>query len=235
MFPGELANMPGISTTADDSRRGGLGVVVFVFFVLSCALTMGAQVLINRLVDRDSMQPISEEFVAAKDLVQPSADLPPEKVVALQLEGLADTAKLTGIQQCFVFASPSNKLMTGPLPRFAAMLHRPPYNALLDHEVLLIGKPVMKGESASVVVTVMDNHDEIHVFQFMLSKQHGKNVENCWMTDAVFPLQQIPADTSVEHPTAEVFSEYHFFVCIEGRQDQRSGSGKSAPKRGGHG
>ena len=227
--------MPGISTTADDSSRGGLGVVICVFFILSFALTMGAQVLLARLGDRESKQLASEEIVTAKDLVQPRADLPPEKVVALQLEGLADNANSAGIQQCFAFASPSNKQMTGPLTRFAAMLRQPPYNALLDHEVLLIGKPVVEDESATVVVTVLDSHDEIQVFQFLLSKQHGKDVEDCWMTDAVFPLQQIPANTPAEHPTAKLFSECDFFVCIEDSKDQRSGCGRLAPQRGRHG
>jgi hypothetical protein len=226
--------MPGISTTADDSSRGGLGVVICVFFILSFALTMGAQVLLARLWNTESKQPASEEIVSAKDLVQPRADLQPEKVVSLQLEGLADTSNSAGIQQCFVFASPSNKQMTGPLTRFAAMLHQPPYNALLDHEVLLIGKPVVKGESATVVVTVLDSHDEIHVFQFLLSKQHGKDVENCWMTDAVFPLQKIPANSPAEHPTAKL-SEYDFFACVECSQDHRSGCGNLAPQRGRHG
>lgn len=232
--PGGISFMPGISNTAEDSSRGGLGVVVFVFFIVSFALSVGAQILLDRLGERDSKQTASEEVVIAKDLVQPSSDFPPEKVVALQMEGLADTANSAGIQQCFVFASPSNKQMTGPLTRFAAMLHQSPYNALLDHEVILIGKPVVKGESANVVVTVLDNRDEIHVFQFLLSKQHGKDVENCWMTDAVFPLQPIPANSPVEHPTAS-HSEFDIFVCVEGSRDQRRGCGKLAPHRGRHG
>ena len=234
MFPGEIANMPGISTTADDSSRGGLGVVICVFFILSFALTMGAQVLLARLSDRESKQPPSEEVVAVKDLVQPSSDFPPEKVVALQVEGLADTANSAGIQQCFVFASPSNKQMTGPLTRFAAMLHQPPYNALLDHEVLLIGKPVVKDENATVVVTVLDSHDEIRVFQFLLSKQHGKDIEKCWMTDAVFPLQQIPAKAPIEHPTT-VRTARRFLEFVESRQDQLIGWESLAPQRGRHG
>jgi hypothetical protein len=234
MHPGERANMPGILTTADDSSRGGLGVVICVFFILSFALTMGAQVLFARLWNIESKQPASEEIVAAKDLVQPRADLPPAQVVALQLEGLADTGNSAGIQQCFVFASPSNKQMTGPLTRFAAMLHQPPYNALLDHEVLLIGKAVVKDEIATVVVTVLDNRDEIHVFQFMLSKQHGKDVENCWMTDAVFPLQQIPAEAPAEYP-ATVRTARRLMEAVESCQVRLVGRASLSPQRGWHG
>jgi hypothetical protein len=226
--------MPGISTTAEDSRRGGLGVIAFVFFILSFALSIGVQVLLARLSDGGSIQPPSEKIVVAKELVKPSSDFPPEKVVALQMEGLAANASSTGIQQCFVFASPSNKQITGPLTRFAAMLHRPPYNALLDHEVLLIGKPVVQDESASVVVTVLDNHNRIHLFQFMLSKQHGKDVENCWMTDAVFPLQQVPAEAPVDDATEDRTAS-GFMEAIQGRGEWFITRVSINPQAGRHG
>lgn len=198
--------MSGQPATTDVATRGGLGVVAVVFFSLAFFLTLGVQFLATQL---GSSAPSSEPVVEtpAKDLIQPQADFAPEKVVALQLAGLADGEKSVGIQQCFVFASPSNKEMTGPLSRFAAMVQQPPYDALLHHELVLIGKPVIADGVATVMVTVLDNHDEIRVFQFVLSRQKGEGVENCWMTDAVYPLQQLTAPGPVNPPTV-----WHRFV-----------------------
>ncbi|MDZ4658681.1 MAG: DUF4864 domain-containing protein [Bythopirellula sp.] len=192
--------MSGQPATSDVASRGGLGVVAVVFFSLAFFLTLGVQFLATQL---GPSAPASEPVVEtpAKDLIQPQADFAPEKVVALQLAGLADGEKSGGIQQCFVFASPGNKEMTGPLSRFAAMVQQPPYDALVHRQLVLIGKPIIEDGVATVMVTVLDSHDEIRVFQFVLSKQQGEAVENCWMTDAVYPLQQLTAPSPVNPPT----------------------------------
>ncbi len=198
--------MPGPPTTTDDSSRGGLGIVLFVFFVLAFALTTGAQFLLSRFANDPSQQLASEDEAfsetAAKDLMQPDPSFTPEEVVALQLAGLAKADLSAGILQCFIFASPSNKQMTGPVVRFAAMVRRPPYDAMIHHQLALVGKPIFEKENAAVLVTLLDECGAIHVFQFMLSKQHDAEVENCWMTDAVYPLEQLPSASQAVPPTA---------------------------------
>jgi hypothetical protein len=69
---------------------------------------------------------------------------------------------------------------------------------------VLVGKPTIEGDTANVVVTLLDAHDRIYIFQFMLSRQHGEGYENCWMTDAVFPIQEIPDSAPSEIPTAQL-------------------------------
>lgn len=197
--------MSGQPAPSDVATRGGLGVIAVVFFTLALLLTIGVQLLITRLGQSSpTSEPVVETF--AKDLIQPQPDFAPEKVVALQLAGLAETGDGAGIEQCFVFASPDNKQMTGPLSRFAAMVRRPPYDALIHRQLVLIGKPVIADGVAMVMVTVLDSHDRILVFQFVLSKQQlseqqSKTVENCWMTDAVYPLKPLSPPSPIEPPT----------------------------------
>jgi hypothetical protein len=173
-------------------------VAAVVFFTLSFGLATGVQFLLARFAPAAAVRIVA---ASAPDLIEPNPKFSPDRVVELQLSGLADADAATGIQQCFAFASPSNKQATGPLARFAAMVQQAPYNVLLHCQLVLIGKPIIVDNEATVMVTVLDKHDEIRVFEFYLSKQQDKPVENCWMTDGVYPLQQLPRDEAPETPT----------------------------------
>jgi hypothetical protein len=189
---------------AEPASRGGLGVALTVFFLSGLVLTLGAQTVIFRLGGSNEEASVAIKPAKPKDLIQPSPQLEPNEVVSLQLQGLAKNPDEGGIEQCFALASPGNKESTGPVERFAAMLHRAPYDVLLFHHLVLVGKPVIEGDSANVIVTLIDANDRIFVFQFVLSKQHIEGYENCWMTDAVFPIQRIPDSGPREAPTAKL-------------------------------
>jgi hypothetical protein len=195
--------MSSSEVNAEPASRGGLGVALFVFFVLAFVVTLGAQTVLSRMRGPAELPPIVKS-AKPRDLIQPSPELEPNEVVSLQLKGLKSEKEAGGIEQCFVFASPGNKVSTGPVERFAAMLHRAPYDVLLFHHLVLVGKPTIEGDTANVVVTLLDAQDRIYIFQFVLSKQHGEGYENCWMTDAVFPVQQIPDSAPSEIPTAQL-------------------------------
>lgn len=186
----------------EPASQGGLGVALMVFFVLGVALTLAIQTVFSRLRGPAEGEPVAVKPMKSEDLILPTPKLEPHEVVALQLKGLAKDPEAGGIEQCFALASPGNKKSTGPLQRFAAMLHRAPYNVLLFHHLVLVGKPVVEGDTANVIVTLLDANDHIFIFQFVLSKQHGKEFENCWMTDAVFLIQQIQDSVPRETPTA---------------------------------
>ena len=73
----------------------------------------------------------------------------PEAVVRAQLAALqrGDAAAV------FALASPANQAATGPAPRFAAMLQRPPYSALLGHAAAEVLRSVqMRADQALVIV-----------------------------------------------------------------------------------
>jgi hypothetical protein len=188
--------MAGIPATSEGSSRGGTSVVLFVFAIVAFLLTIAVDAAYLRYLSAGPAQRLdsADEFDSAPlaDLIQPSPQLSPSEVVEIQLAGLADPNPSRGIQQCFEFASPSNRQSTGPLTRFAAMLRRPPYAVLMRRQMLLVGESFVESKTASVVVTLLDESEGLHVFQFLLAKQHGGDLENCWMTDAVFPLEQVP-------------------------------------------
>lgn len=196
--------MSSSEANAEPTTRGGLGVALFVFFVLAFAVTLGVQTALTRLRGPAGLTPHSAKVAEFQDQVQPSPSLQPNEVVSLQLKGLAIEPEGGGIEQCFALASPGNKEITGPIERFTAMIHKAPYDVLLFHHLVLVGKPTIEGDSANVVVTLLDAQDRIYIFQFVLSRQHGNNYENCWMTDAVFPIRQIPDSAPIEIPTAQL-------------------------------
>lgn len=120
-----------------------------------------------------------------RPLVLPQASFAPQDVVRLQLEALADGDEGWGILQCFQFASPRNRQFTGPVSRFSAMLHRPPYDVMFQQRAALIGRARIAGDRAQVLVSMVDGHDELRVFRFLLSRQSQHPYLDCWMTDGV--------------------------------------------------
>jgi len=63
--------------------------------------------------------------------IQPNPELTPDQVVKIQLEGLQnnDLSKNNlGIRICFTFASPGNKIITGPIGNFVKLVKTPAYN-----------------------------------------------------------------------------------------------------------
>lgn len=183
----------------DADSRGGLAVVAVVFMSLAFLVTLGVQFAWSRFASLPSTKNLAA--VSDDQIIQPKPSLSPDQVVELQLQDLSNANSAHGIMQCFAFASPGNKQSTGPLTRFAAMLERPPYDVLLHRHLLLIGKPAIIGEEATVMVTLLDERDQIRVFHFHLTKQHGEAIEGCWMTDAVYPLQQMTSPARLGEPT----------------------------------
>ncbi len=118
--------------------------------------------------------------------VEPNPQLAPADVVRLQVEALrADGAGRVDVAQCFALASPANRLTTGPLARFAAMIEAPAYRPLMTHRIALFGTPVVHGDVATALVTVADPGLPTVAYRFYLSKQQESPYDDCWMTDAV--------------------------------------------------
>ena len=124
---------------------------------------------------------------------KPDPSLSPQDVVSIQIEALLnnDTPyENRGIEVTFNFASPANKRMTGPLERFAAMVHNPIYAPMINHQTARYGKLLIEGEIASVDV-ILQSEDGAYVvgYRFRLSRQHGNQYEGSWMTDSVVPFE----------------------------------------------
>lgn len=134
--------------------------------------------------------------VGADRVVLPSPEVEPAEVVRLQLAGLADSQPHgVGILQCYCFASPANRAITGPLDRFGQMVRQEPFAVLGGAEAALVGAPQMAGPLAKVLVTAVDRHRRIWAFSFILSRQLAGPFKDCWMTEGVLPLGAAEAPT----------------------------------------
>ncbi|WP_198949009.1 DUF4864 domain-containing protein [Rubrivirga sp. SAORIC476] len=119
---------------------------------------------------------------------QPSADLRPAEVVRIQVEALQhndDPTPDAGIATTFRFASPSNKAATGPLDRFARMVHGPAYDDMLDADRAAYAPIAIDGDRAAQRVTLFHDDGRRATYVFQLSRQVGGSCDGCWMTDGV--------------------------------------------------
>jgi hypothetical protein len=115
----------------------------------------------------------------------PKPGLSPEQVVQIQLNALRhNDARNRGIEVAFRFASPDNKLNTGPLPRFISMIQQRPYSLMLDYEHLAFHPLEVVEDQARQRVTLIGAGLVID-YEFYLSRQSAGGCSGCWMTDAV--------------------------------------------------
>jgi hypothetical protein len=118
---------------------------------------------------------------------QPSAQLAPQEVVRIQMEALKyNDARNRGIEIAFRFASPSNKVNTGPLPRFIAMINGDAYRPMLEYNAIEYDEIQVLGDQAAQRLAVTTDDGLIIVYVFVLSRQEGEDCSGCWMTDAVY-------------------------------------------------
>ncbi len=126
-------------------------------------------------------------------LPQPDASLLPQQVVGIVIAALAlnDQPHIdAGIETTFNFASPENRVNTGPLAAFTRMVKTPPYGLMLNHLKSDLSEVVHVGDSAYVLVQLTAREGSEAVFAFRLSKQIDGQYRDMWMTDAVWPVSK---------------------------------------------
>lgn len=127
---------------------------------------------------------------AVADLMQPSPDLSPQRVVEIQLQSLQRNDSPTpdaGIEQTWVFAHPDNKRLTGPLDRFAAMIKGPHYKLLLKLREYRIEKVVRTENRALFNVSIVTDEEQRASFQWEVAKVEAGVHAGAWMTIGVSP------------------------------------------------
>lgn len=120
--------------------------------------------------------------------IQPNPDLSPDQVVKIQLESLQNndlSRNDMGIRICFNFASPGNRIITGPIGNFIKLVKTPTYNLLIGFERAEFGLMVIRGRTAQQAVRIVHTDGEYGIYAFVLSKQDDFPYLDCWMTDAV--------------------------------------------------
>ena len=139
-------------------------------------------------------------WVAASSLaqdVQPSPALTPQQVVQVQIDALRrnDIPKAdAGIELSFRFASPSNRLVTGPLDHFIAIVRSPVYSPLLNSISAAVEDSEVEADQAKVLVQIVSASGHEVYYLFLLSKQQTGECRGCWMTDAVLRLERERTD-----------------------------------------
>lgn len=158
------------------------------FIGLTAALAIG---LFSVAAAQDARGP---EHLSA-DLF-PSPELSPAQVVRIQLNALRhNDTENRGIEVAFRFASPDNKLSTGPLPRFITMIQQGPYNLMLAYENITYDPVEIVEDRARQRVTLI-GAGLVVAYEFYLSRQTDAGCMGCWMTDAV--IAKRPAGLQVK-------------------------------------
>lgn len=132
-----------------------------------------------------------DDSPASADLPRPALDLKPDDVVRIVIGALArndSPYEDAGIEITFRFASPANKVNTGPLERFMRMVKARPYGIMVDHAASEFSEVVYTGNSAYQMVRLTAADGRALVFAFRLSKQQDGEYKDMWMTDAVWPV-----------------------------------------------
>ena len=120
----------------------------------------------------------------------PEPELKPNDVVRLQLLAMQQNDDSDfGIEVTFRFASPSNKIQTGPLKRFIRLVRNPSYRPLLNHiNATFLELNIEEDFAVQDVIITTSNRERIG-YRFWLSIQKGRLYPGCWMTDSVIPFK----------------------------------------------
>jgi len=137
---------------------------------------------------------------------EPAPGLGPAEAVRAQLAALQNNDEPStdhGVRVAFRFASPENREVTGPLPRFSRMLRNKTYGPLMNHRSHWLGELRQGDGTAQQRVTVIGPNGERARYIFVLSRQAGPPCEGCWMTDSVIRVETTvdeEADFALEGP-----------------------------------
>ena len=104
----------------------------------------------------------------------PEPELKPNDVVNLQLLAMQQNDDSDfGIEVTFRFASPSNKIHTGPLKRFIRLVRNPSYRPLLNHINATFLELNIEEDFAVQDVIITTSNGERIGYRFRLSIQKG--------------------------------------------------------------
>ena len=123
------------------------------------------------------------------ELLKPTPEINPEKVVKIQLSSLMNNNEPylnAGIEQTWEFAHPSNRAFTGPIQRFTQMMYAPSYAVMLDHKKHDIIEVKLDKNIAFFFIELTSIDGKMFGFKWTLEKvKEEGGFKDCWMTTAV--------------------------------------------------
>lgn len=114
-------------------------------------------------------------------------DRPAEEILKSLLGALQTNDTPTanaGIETVFEYAAPANKAITGPLPRFIAMVSRHPYAELLNHQSAAIGPGAEQGDTQQFPIRLITQTGQLMGYVWTFERQ----ADDRWMTASVVPV-----------------------------------------------
>ena len=117
-------------------------------------------------------------------------------VVQIQLDALRandDLGEDRGIEVAFRFASPANRIETGPLDRFTRMVKHPMYAPMFEFGDARFGEPQSDDPDRTLIPVQLTKGPHVAIFVFTLVRLSEGQHRGCWMTDGVIRLPTEPA------------------------------------------
>ena len=128
-------------------------------------------------------------FPSFADLIKPSLDIKPKEVISIQLKALMknnDPYENAGISQTWEFAHPENRIFTGPLSNFIAMMNSDSYSPMLNHSSHNIILVTENNNTANYFVELTNKIGDKFGFTWTVKKVLIDGVfKDCWMTSGV--------------------------------------------------
>lgn len=128
-----------------------------------------------------------------RDLLRPAPHWSADQVIQVVLRALAqpdEPYEGAGIEQTWVFASPANRRQTGPLERFRELVGDPAYKPLLGHRRARRDELMIQDDTAYQEVEIIGAEGTRVVYVFQLRRHTTEDCADCWMTDAVVPIER---------------------------------------------
>jgi len=126
------------------------------------------------------------------DLPRPSAELLPGQVVQIVIDALGKNDYPftdAGIETAFNFASPANRVNSGPLESFVKLVKGPVFGKMINHRDSTLSKVILEGDKALRLVQIVGESNETSYFAFRLGLQQEGDYAGMWLTEAVWPLE----------------------------------------------
>jgi actin-related protein len=161
--------------------------------MLKIKFPLAAALIVAWMLSMSGQAALSSKPDAAT-IPQPEVDLLPQDVVRIVIDALANNDEPyadAGIATTFAFASPANKVSTGPLEKFTSMVKNNVYGIMVNHSASEFSEVVLTGNNAYQMVKLTGGNGSGVVFAFRLSKQLDGQFAGMWMTDAVWPVSNV--------------------------------------------
>ena len=129
---------------------------------------------------------MSDLSASASDALDPM--ISPEAAVHIQLHALQNNdvpRPDSGIRKTWAFAHPDNKRMTGPLPKFMAMIKQPAYAMLLNHQNHDVKLLERNAFIAAFAVRVTTGDGLVYLCRWQVAPVSGGENDGAWLTISV--------------------------------------------------